>query len=95
MEKILLQENVYAIITDEGTLIIENVAEGPLSQDRIRCIGLSPVGSQNLLSLLVNNQLVEQPLAPDVQPMCPTCKDTRSVEYPCPNCRSSKTASIG
>jgi len=32
---------------------------------------------------------------PDVKPACPTCKDTGSVEYPCPNCRSSKTASRG
>lgn len=24
---------------------------------------------------------------------CPTCKDTGRVEYPCPNCRSSKAAS--
>jgi len=33
--------------------------------------------------------------APDLKPACPTCKDTGSVEYPCPNCRLSKTASSG
>ena len=29
----------------------------------------------------------------DLKPPCPTCKDTGRVEYPCPNCRSSKAAS--
>lgn len=33
--------------------------------------------------------------APDLKPACPICKDTGSVEYPCPNCRPSKTASSG
>ena len=33
--------------------------------------------------------------APDLKPACPTCKDTGSVEYPCPNCRPSRTASSG
>lgn len=33
--------------------------------------------------------------APDMKPACPTCKDTGSVLYPCPNCRTSKAASSG
>lgn len=64
--KVLLEENKYAEVTSEGTLIISNVTEGPLGQDRIRCIGFTPTGTQALLDFLVNGEAVEQPRAPDV-----------------------------
>lgn len=35
----------------------------------------------------------EQSVHADLKPVCPTCKGTGSVEYPCPNCRVSKAAS--
>lgn len=35
----------------------------------------------------------EQSVYADLKPVCPTCKGTGSVEYPCPNCRVPKTAS--
>ena len=58
-EKVRLEENRFATITSEGTLIIEYITEGPLGQDRARCIGLSPTGAQALLDLLANGEAVE------------------------------------
>lgn len=55
-EKVLLEENRFATVTSEGTLIIEYITEGPLGQGRARCIGLSTVGAQALLDLLANGE---------------------------------------
>lgn len=46
-------------------------------------------------SLVWDGEVRPTQRAPDLKPACPTCKDTGSVEYPCPNCRPSKTASSG
>ena len=58
-EKVCLEEHRFATTTSEGTLIIEYITEGPLGQDRARCIGLSPIGAQALLDLLANGEAVE------------------------------------
>jgi len=69
-QKVQLEENRFATITSEGTLIIEYITEGPLGQDRARCIGLSVVGAQALLDLLANGEAVEQ----SVQRTAPKCE---------------------
>ena len=90
MARIHLEENVYATVTSEGTLIIENVTEGPLGQDRIRCIGLSPTGAQALLDLLANGEAVEQPRALDGW-RCPECDVVNADDVPVCECGYSKS----
>lgn len=49
------------------------------------------LGVYDLIASTIYSHLTKRP--PDLKPACPTCKDTGRVEYPCPNCRSSKAAS--
>ena len=63
-QKVQLEENRFATITSEGTLIIECITEGPLGQDRARCIGISAVGAQALLDLIANGEAVEHSVHP-------------------------------
>lgn len=72
-EKVHLEEKVYATMTSDGTLIIEYITEGPLGQDRARCIGLSSIGAQALLDLLANGEAVEHSVQSDI---CPRCEGT-------------------
>lgn len=71
MGKVLLEEKVYAEVTNVGTLIIEKVTEGPLGQDRIRCIELSSIGAQALLDLLANGEAAQNSVQADVCPQSP------------------------
>ena len=79
-QKVQLEENRFATITSDGTLILEYITEGPLGQYRARCIGLSSVGSQALLDLLANGEAVEQSVQADL----PTARGGMSK---CSKCR--------
>jgi len=84
-QKVQLEENRFATITSEGTLIIEYITEGPLGQDRARCIGLSSVGAQALLDLLANGEAVEHSVHPTL--LCTCFKNNLgTIERPAQNC---------
>lgn len=78
-QKVQLEENRFATITGDGTLIIEYITEGPLGQDRARCIGLSPVGSQALLDLLANGEAVEHSVHPTAVCTCVRNERTNGI----------------
>jgi len=82
-QKVHLEENIFATITSEGTLIIEYITEGPLGQDRARCIGLSAVGAQALLDLLANSEAVEHKMHPTPpSALVNHCKPVNGVHAP-------------
>ncbi len=73
----------------------------PVSFPITACWGITATKHAVIIYLGLRGFVIELPQrkltqrAPDLKPACPTCKDTGSVEYPCPNCRSSKAASSG